>query len=112
MALFEFMYVEETHLTLTLMIGPGPQETRERLWALGKRKNFKNSWNPERQFRSGRHFTIYVMGILNQQDFSLFDPGEAHQKIEKSVSEFFEHDYTNIVNAIREEFGQDGPGPE
>ena len=112
MALFEFMYREENHLTLTLMIGPGPQETRKRLWALGKRKNFKNSWNHERQFKGGRHFAIYVRGILNQQDFSLFDPGEARQKIEKSVSEFFEQDYCTIVNAIREEFGQDGPGPE
>ena len=30
---FEFMYVDETHLTLTLMIGPGNQGLRERLWA-------------------------------------------------------------------------------
>ena len=112
MALVEFLYREENHLTLTLMIGPGPQETRERLWELGKRKNFENFWNPERQFKDRRHFTIYTRTILNEQDFSPFDPGEACQKIEKSVSEFFEHDYWTMVNVIREEFGQDGPGPE
>ena len=112
MALFEFMYVEETHLTMTLMIGPGDQETRERLWELRKRKNFEDSWNLERQFKDGRHFPIYVKEILNEQDYSPFDPGEARQKIEKSVSEFFEHDYRTIVNAIREEFGQDGLGSE
>ena len=50
-ALFEFMYVEENHLTLTLMIGPGDQETRERLWELGKSEGFENSWNPERQMK-------------------------------------------------------------
>ena len=111
-ALVEFLYREENHLTLTLMIGPGPQETRERLWELGKRKNFKNSWNLERNLKNGRHFTIYTRTILNEQDFNPFDPGEACQKIEKSVSEFFEHDYWTIVNAIREEFGEDEAGSE
>lgn len=109
MALFEFTYSEENRLTMYLMIGPGNQETRERLWDLKERKNFKNSRNHERQMKDGRHFAIYLNDILNEQDFSPFDPGEACQKIEKSVSEFFEHDYWTIVNAIREEFGQDGP---
>lgn len=112
MALFEFVYREENHLTLTLMIGPGPQETRESLWELGKRNNFENSWNLERNLKNGRHFTIYTRTILNEQDFSPFDPAEACRKIEKSVSEFFEHDYANIVNAIREVFRQDGLGRE
>lgn len=110
MALFEFMYAEETHLTLTLMIGPGNQETRKRLRELGKRKNFEDCWNLERQFKNGQHFPIYTRTILNEQDFSPFDPGEACQKIENSVSEFFEHDYWTIVNAIREEFGLGGLG--
>ena len=110
MALFEFRYVEEAELALTLMIGPGDQETRERLWDLKERKNFEDSWNLKGQFKDGRHFPIYTKAILNEQYFSPFDPEEALQKIEKSVSEFFEHDYTNIVNAIREEFGQDSPG--
>ena len=112
MALFEFMYREETHLTLTLMIGPGDRETRERLWELSKRKNFESSWNHEQQMKKGRHSAIYVKEILNQQDFNPFDPDEARQKIDNSVSEFFENDYWPIVNAIREEFGLDVPGCE
>ena len=106
-ALVEFLYREENHLTLTLMIGPGPQETRERLWELGKRKNFKNSWNLERNLKNGGHFTIYTRTILNEQDFNPFDPEEALQKIDEAVAEFFENDYWIIVNAIREEFGLD-----
>ena len=45
--------------------------------------------------------------VLNQQDFTAFDPGEARQKIDEAVAEFFENDYWTIVNAIREEFGLD-----
>ena len=112
MALFEFMYREEIHLTLTLMIGPGDQGTRERLWALGKRKSFEDSWYLEGNLKDGRHFPIYTKTILNQHDFSPFDPGEAHQKIDEAVSEFFENDYWAIVNAIREEFELGGPGTE
>ena len=56
MALFEFLYREETHLTLTLMVGPGNQETRERLWTLGKRKSFEDSWNLEAQFETQATF--------------------------------------------------------
>ena len=107
-ALFEFMYAEESHVTLTLMIGPGDQKTRERLWDLGEREGFENSWNHERQMKGGRHFTIYVRPILEGQDFSPFDPEEAVQKIEMAVSEFFERDYWTIVNAVQEEFGQSG----
>ena len=112
MALFQFIYFEEDRLTMYLMIGPGDQGLRERLWALGKRKEFENSSNHERQMKDGRHFAIYAKIILNKQDYSPFDPGEARHKIENSVSEFFEHDYWTIVNAIREEFGQDGLGSE
>ena len=112
MALFQFIYFEEDRLTMYLMIGPGDQGLRERLWALGKRKEFENSSNHERQMKAGRHFAIYAKIILNKQDYSPFDPGEARHKIENSVSEFFEHDYWTIVNAIREEFGLDRLGSE
>ena len=106
------MYFEEDRLTMYLMIGLGDQEIRERLWALGKRKEFENSTNHERQMKNGRYFAIYAKIILNKQDFSPFDPGEAHQKIDEAVSEFFEHDYWTIVNAIREEFGLGWSGSE
>ena len=111
-ALLEFMYVEESHLTLTLMVGPGDQETRERLWELGKREGFENSWNHERQMKGGRHFAIYVRPILEGQDFSPFDPVEAVQKIEIAVADFFEQDYWSIVNAVLEEFGHGEMGSE
>ena len=105
-ALFEFMYVEENHLTLTLMIGPGDQRTRERLWELGKREGFENSWNHERQMKGKRHFAIYVRPILEYQDFNPFDYEEAVRKIEMAVAEFFKQDYWAIVKAIQEEFRQ------
>ena len=112
MALLEFGYYEEDHLTMYLMIGPGNRVIRERLWELGKRKRFEDSLNPEGNLKHGRHFPIFARTILNQQDFRPFDPGEAREKIENSVSEFFENDYWNIVNAIREEFGLEVPGAE
>ena len=89
MALFEFMYREENHLTLNLMIGPGPQETRERLRELGKRKKFEDSSKLEGNLKHRRHFPIYTKPILNEQNFSPFDPEEALRKIEESVAEIF-----------------------
>ena len=82
------------------------------MWELGKRKRFENVWNLERNLKDGRHFPIYVRPILEGQDFSPFDPEEAIQKIEMAVSEFFEKDYWNIVNAVLEEFGHGELGSE
>ena len=104
MVLFEFMYIEEDHLTLTLMIGPGPQKTRERLYLFGKRE-YQDPWNHKGQFERGQHFAIYVKPILDRQDFNPFDPDKARPKIEKAIQEFYQNDYWPLVNAIREEFG-------
>lgn len=111
-ALFEFMYEEEEHLTLTFMVGPGDQEIRERLWELGIRKEFENAWNLERNLKDGRHFPIYVKTILNVQDYTPFDTEGAVRKVEMAVVDFFEQDYWNIVNAVLEEFRHSEMGSE
>ena len=83
------------------MLGPGPQETRERLKDLAQRSG--EPWNPESKMK--RHFNVYRKPILSQQDHDPFDLDMARPKIEKAIADFYSNDYWPIVNAIREEFG-------
>lgn len=101
MILFEFKYMGNMEIWLT--VGPGSEGTRKRLHQLaeGVGKPFKTS----RSKRMGDWFYIYRKPILNRQDFKPFDPDKARPKIEKAVAEFFDNDYWPLVNAIREEFG-------
>ena len=98
--LFEFWHGDEL-LRLAVVVGPGPQETRERLHELSQRG--EGPWNPESKMK--RHFKMYRKPILSQQDHDPFDLDMARPKIEKAIADFYSNDYWPIVNAIREEFG-------
>lgn len=101
MILFEFKYMGNMEIWLT--VGPGPEETRERLYQLAQRVGtpFKTS----RSKRMGDWFYIYSKPILDRQDFNTFDPDKARTKIEKAIADFFQDDYWPLVNTIRQEFG-------
>lgn len=99
--LFEFIHRNE-ELTFYVMVGPGPQETRERLDELAQKSG--EPWNPESKTMK-RHFKIYRKPILSQRDHDPFDLDKARPKIEKAIADFYSNDYWPMVNAIREEFG-------
>ena len=101
MVLFEFIHKDQW-LTLFIMVGRGPDETRKCLNDIAQ--NGKEPWNPRDKFKESEHFAIHRKPILKQMDYSPFDPDNAKSKIEQAVREFYEHDYWRLVNDIREEF--------
>ena len=100
MALFEFIY-RGGQLIFYLMVGPGPQETRERLYRIAKYGG--GLWDPPAKMK--RHFHIYRRPILSQQDYNPFDRTKAIQKAGQAIQEFYEEDYLPLVDAVRAEFG-------
>ena len=101
-ALFEFIHrVEQEKATLYLMIGPGPQCTRDRLYKLAQRSN--GPWNPDNKMNKG-NFKIYRKPILSQQDYRPFDRNKARLKIEEAIKDFIENDYWRLVNGVRQAF--------
>ena len=86
-------------MTFLLWIGPGPQETRERLFTMAKKH--------EAPFRTGDRLggagwhSIYRKPVFGTPiNFDKVIP-----QVEQAVSEFYETDFCPLVNAIREEFG-------
>ncbi len=101
LVLFEFWHGEEL-LRLAVVVGPGPQETRERLHELSQRGD--GPWTHGSRMKKTQ-FQMYRQPILSQQDYDPFDLDMARPKIEKAIADFFSNDYWSIVSAIREEFG-------
>ena len=103
LVLFEFKYnPNSTTLYLQLLIGPGPEATRQRLYKAAKENRrvfqvaskFGAKWN-----------RIYQKNITDQQSYNPSNLRELKQKVEPVVREFYENDYWPIVDTIRKEFG-------
>ena len=97
---FEFKYTGA--MTFHLWIGPGPDETRRKLYDLAQESGapFRKS-----QILARRWQSMYQKPILSKQDYELFDPDRARLKIEQAIADFFANDYRPLVDAIRQEFG-------
>ena len=100
MVLFEFK--ESNQMRIGLTVGPGPQETRQRLRHLAQRSGFP--------FKVSSNFgktwaQIYPKVVLGRQDYNPFDPEKALPKVEQAIRDFYENDYWPIVDSIRGEFG-------
>ncbi len=88
-----------THrMTFHLWIGPGPQETRERLFTLAKEHG--EPFQTGDRLGSGWH-SIYRKHVFGPT----VDLGKAVSPVEQVVSEFYQNDFWPLVNAIRGEFG-------
>ncbi len=102
MVLFEFKCWGRDNMEIWLTVGPGPQETHERLLQLAMQYGRPFFSSPK---QSGDWFYIYKKPILDRQDFNPFDPDKARPKIEKAIKDFYDADYWPLVKAIRKEFG-------
>ena len=100
--LFEFRYNMNEFV---LLIGPGPEETRKRLFDL-----FQGDGVPGVAMRSARnlnnsHHVVYRKHLPRNSGSPHPDYENHRREIELLVQQFFENDYWPIVNAIRAEFG-------
>lgn len=93
---FELKFTER--MTLYLWIGPGPRETRERLFTLAK--GHGGPFQTDDRLKASWHW-IYRKRVFE----GTIDLGKVVSQVEQSVSEFYENDFYPLVNAIREEFG-------
>ncbi len=101
--LFEFKYRERT---LALIIGPGPEETRKRLYNLAQRDGGVPGVKMiRRKNLSGTWHSVYSKTLIRKQSTPEPDYEKARSQVEQVIAEFYENDYWPIVNAIRGEFG-------
>ena len=102
MLLFEFKFRERV---LVMMLGPGPEQTRRRLYEL-----VQNGGVPGVDMRRARNLsktyhTLYSKPLLGKGSSSQPDYEKSRPQVERVIAEFFENDYWPMVNAIRREFG-------
>lgn len=101
--LFEAKY---TSRYLSLIIGPGPQDVRQRVYDLSQRDDGipgVKMYNASKLNQKWQ--TIYrtrIPGIAGKQ---LPDYRSAKEEVEKAISHFYAKDYPKLVDAIRAEFG-------
>ena len=100
--LFEAKY---TSRRLSLVIGPGPQEIRQRLYDLSQREDgipgvrMVNASSLSRKWQ-----TIYWILLPAKPRKPLPDYRSAKAEIEQAIENFFQNDYPQLVCAIRAEF--------
>ncbi len=101
--LFEAKYASRR---LALIIGPGPQEVRQRLYDLSQREDgipgvkMVNSASLSKSWQ-----TIYWTRLPGKPNKPLPDYRSAKAEVEQAIGRFFEEDHPRLVGAIRAEFG-------
>ena len=99
--LFQVGRVDTTR-ELRLWIGPGPEDTRRRVFKVAQ-----DTGLPFLESRSDTPFSPFhwVYGRTILTDSHLLDRDKARTEVRRAVLEFFEQDFWPLVNGIREEFG-------
>ena len=101
--LFEFVYNQsEMSLSLILIIGPGKQETRQRLYYTAEQEG--TPLNPARKLAE-KWNRVYRKNILPRNGYTPANAGDVEQRIGRVIQEFYDNDYWPIVNVIRRAFG-------
>ena len=101
--LFEAKY---TSRYLSLIIGPGPQDVRQRVYELSQRNDAipgVKMYNASKLNQKWQ--TIYRTRIPGIAGKPLPDYRSAKEEVEKAISNFYKEDYRKLVDAIRAEFG-------
>ncbi len=91
--------------TLALIIGPGPEETRARIFDLVQRDQGVPGvrMRPSKKL-SGTWHTVYSKPLIKRGS-SEPNYEESRPQVEQAIADFFDKDYPPIVKAIRSEFG-------
>ena len=99
MLLFEFR--NQGTLRLHLVLGPGPSETRRKVFEYAKE---------HAPFRPSKTLTakwsgLYQQPILSAHDIGEFDTQQVQEKVAKALEEFCKGDLPQIVRGIENLFG-------
>ena len=102
MLLFEVKYRERA---LVLMLGPGPEPTRRRLYELSLDPDAVPGVSMRRtQKLSGTWHTLYRKSLLGKDGSSEPDYEQGRSQVEAAIATFIDQDYWPLVNAIRATF--------
>jgi hypothetical protein len=98
--MFEFLNIED-RLSLHLIIGPGPLETRRRLheMSLAHKPPFK----PSQQALGKTYNTIYTQHFLTAKDYEGADTEKLEEEIGKKWQHFMDHDLPQISKILSTE---------
>ena len=101
--LFELRYKSRR---FNLIIGPGPDETRERLYHLAQQDGGVPGVSMRKSTSLSKSYhTIYSKLLLSSDGGELPDYEKGRAQVEGAVRSFFQRDYWPLVNSIRKEFG-------
>ena len=101
--LFELRYKSRR---FNLIVGPGPEETRQRLYHLAQRDNGVRGVAMRKANSLSKSFhTVYSKLLLATDGGDLPDYDKGKSQGENAVASFFRNDYWPLVNSIRAEFG-------
>ena len=92
---------------LRLWLGPGPEDTRGRVYEVAQSKGLP--FLKSKQTSPFYFHWLYEKTLLADSD--LLDREEARSTVQHAIEEFFQRDFWPLVNGIREGFGL-GPAPE
>ena len=100
--LFEVKYRERV---LALMLGPGPETTRRRVYGLTQDPDAVPGVSLRRtQKLSGTWHTLYRKPLLGKDGSSEPDYEQGRSQVEAAISTFINQDYWPLINAIRAKF--------
>jgi hypothetical protein len=99
MLLFELVNRADK-LNLYLIIGPGPAELREDIFAVAIQK--EKPLRPSQGKLSGTYQTIYRLGFLTSGDYQKMDLEGLQAKVEKVWARFLENDLPKITSQLKE----------
>ena len=100
MLLFEF-HNSEDRLWLHLVIGPGPQDTRQRLMDMAHAN--KPPFKPSQKALAKKWNAIYERQILTPTDYEETAAEDIESEINKKWLQFLEHDLPQIMSIMKSE---------
>ena len=107
--LFEVRYHQARFV---LLIGPGPQETRKRLYELAQKEGGVPGVSMRRtQKLSAKWHAIYSKRLFSSTKSHAPAYEDGRIEVEQAIATFYKNDYWPIVNAIRKEFGLQPASP-
>ncbi len=108
--LFEVKYNSRV---FALVLGPGPEATRRRLYNLAQANDGVPGVSMRRIPKLSPTFhTLYSRTLMGKEGASQPDYERGRQQVEDAVASFFDSDYWALVNALRAEFGLPVSSPE
>ena len=92
--------------SLVLVLGPGPESTRRRLYELTQDPEAVPGVNMRRaQKLSGTWYQMYRRTLLGKDGSAEPDYEKGRSQVETEIATFIEQDYWPLINAIRVKFG-------